>query len=101
MLVFLVLRIGRLNFSEQETEGDVSGGSVRWAIALFACMQAGQEEERAKLVTFSRFRRSNFPERGAGGRLLGGFLPSAAARLICMLKHPRQRRGLGVVERMI
>ena len=101
MLVFLVLRIRRLNFSEQETGGGVSGGSIPWAIALLACMQAAQEEERAKLVTFLRFRRSNFPKRGAGGRFLGRTLPSAAARLICMLKHPRQRGGLGILEIII
>ena len=60
------------------------------AVDLLACIPAGREEERDKLVTFLCFRHLSFPERGVGGGVFCGFLQSAAALLVCM---PAGREG--------
>ena len=47
---------------------------------------AWQRAGRTSAINFdrSRFRPPNFPQRGAGGRVAGGSLKSAVARLVCM-----------------
>ena len=95
-------RVGIFSFAYPPSEflGARDGGwGFRWIYTLGDC--AFSTHASGAGGRFLRFRRSNFLKRGAGGRFLGSPLPSAAARLICMLKHPRQRGGLGILERMI
>ena len=88
MLIFV--RFNRPSFPERRAGDEVFDISLPLAIDLLACIPAGQEEERDKLVTFLRFRHLSFPERGVGSRVFCGSLQSAAALLVCM---PAGREG--------
>ena len=88
--VLVFLRFNRPSFPERRAGDGVFDISLPSAIDLLACVPAGREEERDKLVTFLRFRHLSFPKRGVGGRVFCGSLQSAAALLVCM---PAGREG--------
>ena len=59
----------------------------RWWRCWYACQRVGRE---GALILFWRFHCLKFAERGAGGRVFSGSLPSAAALLVCT---PADREG--------
>ena len=69
-----------------------SGRSLQSAAALSICTPAGREHERTNFFIWL-FRRSMFPKREAGDRVLNGSIQSTAALLVCM---PAGRLGEGV-----
>ena len=59
-------------------------------MALLVCIPADRKGERADFFVFVRFCPLIFPERGAGGGVFDGSLPSVATLLVCM---PADREG--------
>ena len=68
-----------------------------FSAALLVCMPVGREGERAVVYFNLSSHCSNFPERGLGGRVLGGFLELVATYFVCMAAGREGERTVFVV----